>query len=144
MATIDIQVQKLFEVVNQKKKEIEKIEKPTWLTNCSFRYDKNSSVNQNLQVLTEVDDMVSILAFLLEKEEYYHIACEKLGVKGTFKWLGFTLDEWHSDIQTRINKIEISKRKKELEILETRLNSLISPELKAQMELEEITKMLEQ
>jgi hypothetical protein len=33
-------------------------------------------------------------------------------------------------------------KKKELELLEERLNKLISPELRAQMELEEIKKML--
>lgn len=42
----------------------------------------------------------------------------------------------------RIDKIEITMKKKELELLEDRINKLISPELRAQMELEEIKKSL--
>ena len=67
-----------------------------------------------------------------------------LGTKYQFKWLGFTFDQWKADIKTRIDKIQISKKKKELEELEVRLDKLISPELKQQMELEEITKLLGQ
>ena len=59
-----------------------------------------------------------------------------------FDWLGFSLEAWISDIKTRVNKIDISKKRDELEKLETRLNSLISPELRNQMELEEITALL--
>jgi hypothetical protein len=59
-----------------------------------------------------------------------------------FKWLGFSYEDWSSDFQTRINKININKKKEELQNLETRLNSLISPELRRELELKEIEKML--
>ncbi len=59
-----------------------------------------------------------------------------------FTWLGFTVEEWKDDFQTRVNQISVQEKRKELAELESRLNAIISPELKAQMELEAIEKLL--
>ena len=50
--------------------------------------------------------------------------------------------EWKSDFQTRVNQISIQEKRKELAEIEARLNAIISPELKAQMELEALTELL--
>ncbi len=47
------------------------------------------------------------------------------------------------DIKTRINKIQIVSKRKKLEELEARLNSIISPSLKAEMEVDAIAAELE-
>lgn len=138
----DKQVQDLFKIVQTKKTEIAKAEKPNWITNCSFGYNKDSSSRSNIQVVADIEELIHILGFLIEKEKSFSAANKMLGTSVEFKWMGFTLEEWQADIQTRINKVQITKKKKELEALETRLDKLISPELKAEMELEEITKML--
>ncbi len=138
----DEQVQELFKIVQEKKSAILKAEKPNWQTNCSFGFDKNSSARQNIQVVSDMDELTEMFAFLLRREEYHNKASIELGVDSKFKWMGFTLDQWKSDIQTRIDKIQISKKKQELEQLESRLNSLISPDLRAEMELSEIAKIL--
>lgn len=143
MANTDEQVQKLFAIVQQKKKEISKAEKPDWKTNCTFSYSRHGNDRINLQVTSDVDELINMLAFLIEKEKAFNEAKVLLGVDNEFKWMGFTFEEWKYDIQTRLTKSQISKKKKELETLETRLNGLISPELKAKWELEEITKLLQ-
>lgn len=143
MANTDEQVQKLFAIVQQKKKEISKAEKPDWKTNCTFSYSRHGNDRINLQVTSDVDELINMLAFLIEKEKAFNEAKALLGVDNEFKWMGFTFEEWKYDIQTRLTKSQISKKKKELETLETRLNGLISPELKAKWELEEITKLLQ-
>ena len=43
MKNTDEQVQKLFAIVQTKKKEISKAEKPDWKTNCSFSYTRNGN-----------------------------------------------------------------------------------------------------
>lgn len=144
MNTADKQVQALFDIVQQKKVDIVKAEKPNWETNCAFRSDINSSASQNIQILTKIEDLVAILAFLLEKEAFYQEANDQLGTKLKFEWQGFTLEEWRADLTTRIKKLEISKTKKELEGLEQRLNALISPEVRRQMEIDAITAELNQ
>ena len=55
---------------------------------------------------------------------------------------GFSWEKWKSDIAHKINKLQISKKKQELEKLEERLNKLVSPELRAQLELQEIEREL--
>ena len=135
-------VQQLFEVAQKKKAEIAKAEKPNWITNCAFRYNKDSSASINLQVCADVEELISILGFLIEKENAFKAAQEILGTTHKFKWGGFSVEDWTNDISTRITKIQIGNKKKELEVIESRLDKLVSPELKAQMELAEIQKLL--
>ena len=72
---------------------------------------------------------------------YYDLKNVLLGVEGTpeFTWSSFTVQQWLDDIKARINKVQIATKKKALEHLETRLNAVISPELRAEMELEAIS-----
>jgi hypothetical protein len=135
-------VQELTKIVNAKKAAIAKAERPNWRTNCAFRYSKDSSASINLQVCGVVEELVYILGFLCEKRNAFNEAQKIIGTNLEFKWFNFTFDDWAEDIKTRIDKIEITTKKKELEMLEERLNKLISPELRAQMELEEIRKTL--
>lgn len=138
----DKQVQELFKIVQAKKVEIAKAEKPNWITNGSFGYNKDTSSRTNIHVVSEVDELVSILGFLLEKKKSFAEANAILGTNETFKWLNFELEDWQSDIQTRINKIQITKKKKELDAIESKLNSLVSKEMREALELAEITKAL--
>jgi hypothetical protein len=145
MATkTDEQVQLLFNVVQQKKAEIAKIEKPNWKTNSSFRWDENNpSTSFNIQVVAEAKILVNALAKLNSMCVESEKAALELGVENyKFEYLGFSLGEWKSDFKTRVDKINITKKKNELNALEARLNSLISPELRNQMELEAIQKEL--
>jgi len=139
----DKQVLDLVNLAKKKKAEISKAEKPDWKTNCSFGYVAESSQRMNIQTIADVDALVAILGFLLVQQSGYVEAAEALGVNSEFKWLGFPVFDWQTDIQTRINKIQINKKKIELDVLEQRLNKLISPELRTKLELEEITGLLE-
>jgi hypothetical protein len=138
----DEQVQSLVELVKKKKLEITKAEKPNWKTNCNFRYNPGSPVSINIQVENDVDTLIGILSFLMVQDDAFKKAADDLGVDGIFKWGGYTFEEWKNDISNRVVKIQIAKKKADLDILETRLDKLISPELKTQLELEEITKLL--
>ena len=139
----DEQVQALLKIIQEKRAEIAKIEKPSWETNCAFRYNPNSAaLDANIQTVTKIPELVNIAAFLLEKESFHNKANETLGTDVKFKWLGYSLNEWMADIKTRLSKVEISKKRDELDKLEKRLGSLISPELRNQMELDDIAAKL--
>jgi hypothetical protein len=84
-----------------------------------------------------------MFAFLIDRKEKSENAAKELGVDYKFTWLGFSVDEWKNDFQTRVNQISIQEKRKELAEIESRLNAIISPELKAQMELEAISKLLD-
>lgn len=128
---------KLIEQIKLQKQEIAKAERPNWATNCSFSAPNMGTTN--LHVETDIRHLVSIAAFLVESEKNYYETAKLLGVEApSFVWQGFTAKEWLEDIKTRINKVQIASKKKKLESLEARLNAIISPELRAKMELEAI------
>jgi hypothetical protein len=133
---------KLIEEVKKQKEEISRAERPVWKTTLAFSYTGNPTGATNLHTVSSIEELVSIVAFLLDRSNSYSKASEMLGVKSEFKWQGFSLNDWIDDIKTRMDKIQISGKKKKLEVLEVRLNAVISPELKAQMELEAIAQEL--
>ncbi len=140
----DDQVQQLILLVKGKKDEIIKAEKPDWRTNCSFAFDPQTKPNErtNIQTVGDIATLVSMLAFLRAKERDYKEAAQLLGVSDKFNWMGYSVEDWQADLQNRINKIQISKKKADLAALEARLDKLISPEARREMELAEITKIL--
>lgn len=132
----------LIKEVNRRKAEIQKLQKPNWLTNCSFTYVDGSNLNNaiNIHVQTSVKELISMAGFLQDKERQYNEAITALGIEDppVFQWGGFSVADWIEDIKTRINQIQIAAKKKKLETLESRLNAVISPELRAEMELDAI------
>jgi len=138
-------IQGLYNLIEDKKKEIAKAEKPSWETNCVFKYNKESQTGTNLQVCSSVEELVHMLGFLIEKQTAFDAAQKILGTSVKFKWLGFSFKDWQSDIQTRVAKLEITAKKREIEVLEGKLNGLdLSKEVRELMELENIKKLLGQ
>lgn len=136
----------LIAEVNRRKAEIAKLEKPTWLTNRTFSYSEGRvSDNISLAVESNVKNLISMAAFLRGKEEDYVKVAAELGVEDVpeFTWQGFSVTDWFKDLQTRINQVQIASKKKKLETLEERLNRVVSPELRAKLELDAISKELE-
>ncbi len=142
--TADEVVQDLVQIVKQKREEIAKAERPNWITNGSFKYAKGSAESFNLQTISDVNVFINALAFLIDREKSYKLACEQLGVESDFDWFGFSVADWSSDFKTRITKIQITQKKKELEVFEADLDDLISPEKRRKMKIEKITKGLTQ
>lgn len=140
--TRDEIIVELQQLIATKKAQISKINNATYLTNQSFKETPNSN-SINLNTVTEQSVIVEILAFLIQRDNNFNEAAKRLGVKKVeFKHQGYTLNEWETDLKTRLNKISISAEKKKLAELESRLAALESPEMKAQRELDEIMKAL--
>lgn len=136
----DEKIQKLIDEVKKRKKEIEGIESYSFKTNMQI-----SSILErnrvNLQTL-DLSPLVSVYAYLSLLAEKQLTIHKEFGITDPVTLDGFTWDKWKSDISHKINKLQINKKKKELEKLEERLNKLVSPELRAQLELQEIEKEL--
>lgn len=132
----------LIQLVKKQKEEIASLERPSYRTNCSFTFVEGVNTNAvNLHVETDVRKLVDMAGFLKAREKAYLEMASWLGVEGTpptFTWSGYKVEEWFEDIKTRIAKVQISSKRKKLEALEERLNKIVSPELRAQLELEAI------
>jgi hypothetical protein len=141
----DQATQTLIAEVKTRKAEIARSERPNYKTNCAFSYDEGKAGATNLQVEASVGKLIQIAAFLIQREDAYNTAASRLAVDNPpkFEWGGYSTADWFSDIRTRIGKIQIADKRKKLEILETRLNAIISPELRAKMELEAIASELQ-
>lgn len=139
--TKDVLIDELIQIAQNKKKEIEKAEKPTWLTNCLFSYD-NSSMKTNIRTVSSIRELVNILAFVINKDISFSTANSFLCTKEVFEYFGFTKEDWINDIKTRIDQINITAKRKELEGIESKLDSMISKERREELELEAIVKQL--
>jgi len=141
----DTIVLQLLAKVEDKKKQIGNAERPSWITNCSFGFDPQNNARINIQVVRELETLIEIHAFLTAKFGHYQASLKELGIsekEAPFKWLGFTFDQWVSDIQTRINGLRIKSKRDELAKLEERVNALVSPEQRRKIELEKLAKEL--
>jgi hypothetical protein len=138
-SAIDSKTIELIRKIKEEKDAISKIETGGWNTSCSFSFNENRDGNINLHVETNVQTLVRIATFLLDTERSFKEVAILLNVEvGTFTWQGFPVSKWISDIRTRINKLRIASRTKDLQALEARLDAIISPNLRAELELKAI------
>lgn len=144
--TIDTKITELFGVLSKKKEEVaeaEKTSKQKWKTNCAFPSVFGNTQPINIQSQSE-SALIELLADLLIHQEYQRKATIMLGSNtAQIQWGGFPIEDWIEDFKTRVAKIQLQDKKKELAQLEKRLDAIVSPEQRRLMELEAITKQLE-
>lgn len=128
--------------MQKRKQEIADAERPNWKTNCSIRHPL-TGVTHNLHVEASLATLMSLVVELAIRKEAHERVCPNWGVDpGVATLHGFPLQDWLHDLSLRICKVQVSDKKLQLEKLEARLNAIVSPELRAQMELEAIQQEL--
>ncbi len=142
---IDKKISELFEVVKKQKAEVEAAEKESkqsWKTNCSIPlpYGRDEAPI-NLQTASQ-EIIKNLVMGLLKHKEYAAEAETILGLETTSQYKGFSYDDWVSDCKKRISVLNIRAKKEKLAALEKRLNDIVSPEQKRQMELDSIVNEL--
>lgn len=135
--SVDELVLALFNTVQQKQRDIAASEKPQWATTCTVGTDPESVKDRiNIQTVMEPAKLADMLGFLLQRRDYFHKAEELLGVKiGTFKWMGYTVEQWTKDFKTRLAQISLTTKRAELKQLEGRLDKLITMDQRRELEL---------
>lgn len=140
---IDSKINELFSVVRKQKAEVEAAEKESkqsWKTNCSIVMPFGASETPvNLQTASQ-GRIKSIVMGLLNHKEYAQEAEIILGLEKSSDYNGFSYDDWIDDCKKRIAVLNIRAKKEKLATLEKRLNDIVSPEQKREMELEAIMK----
>ena len=129
-------VNELIQQVELKKQTISKLEKPTYLTNMSLEIE---NIRYNLHVV-KPEQLVYLLSKLHRENEDFIMTCKTHNLNYTYTKLGFTFNDWKTDILTKIRIQDISAIKFELEEDEKVLNSLMSEEQKREMKLKELSK----
>lgn len=125
-------INELIEVVRKKKDEINKIEKPQWETNCVVI---SKTGTKNLKVLT-LEETVKEFANITVEAKSYDIANATLNTSIEWTMSGSNFKSWENDFKNRIAQLTVSDKKKELDAIEIKLNSMISKEEREARELE--------
>ena len=115
---IDKKVIELLNKVAEKKKQIGNAQRPSWITNCSFGFDVNDpNLRTNIQVIQSLEDLVNMHALLTAKFDTFNNSMKVLGLEkdeASFKWFGFSYQQWVADIETRVNQLRIKKKTDEI------------------------------
>ena len=142
----DSKVLTLLRVIKEKKAEIAAIERPQWCTHCSYSPDEQLPVTArvNIQALSDISALLKIHAELHLRARAYTESAQALSVSSAprFKHQGHTIEEWSSDIKTRLNRLVLKQKQDELAELERRVNAIVSVEQRRAMEIDELTKAL--
>ena len=133
MSKNDERVLQLKKIINEKKAELKAIKKFTPITNCVIGLDNQ---NYNLNVL-QLDD----LKLLLVKLNMYLLSANDLDVELVIS--GYNIEDWMSDIKSKIEIFEYKKKESELKVLEAKLDKMLSDEKKTELELDEIAALLQ-
>lgn len=141
----ELKLQVIEQLLNQlelKKAEVAKAIKPFYLTGGIFPYSEGLSNHVDIALVREERKLTEILAFLKGREKDYVEAAGELGTDPSFKWRGFTTAEWKDDVQTRVNALQIVKKRAELAELEIRVNKHVPQEYRDAKDFEDLQKQL--
>lgn len=140
--TIDGKIYELFNVLEAKKTDIKKTEKlinKSWITTGSIAFPNKNPIN----IQTASEDMIKqIVAELLMHKHFTNLAEETLNLEKSTTFGQYSYSSWITDCEKRLAKLSLTEKNKSLADLEKRLNSIVSPDQRRQMELEAITKEL--
>lgn len=146
MSKTDQRVLDLIAKLNEKKAQISGAERPSWKTSCSLPSTVGSTKvtdRVNIQTVTDLGVLTSLYGEIITREQNWKLAGHILGTTDSFTWGGYSLEDWTHDFKIRANQINIAKTRAEYKVLEERLDRIISPELRAELELAELEKQLQ-
>lgn len=146
---VDSVVDKLIARIRERKAAIKSVGDGTYKSNQLFSFtDGNNNVAVNLNTVSDIGVLAKMYAFLLVLNEKYEVVIKEVFGEDAkkyppFVWHGYQFDTWVHDIKLRISRLRVSEQQAELKSWQTRLESLISPERKRQLEAEELAREIE-
>lgn len=137
----------------QKKKEAIKVAKktPRWKTNCSIAFDSFHVIDFgrdtahkriNIQVEKNPRVLMELYGNLIHLTERLELAAKELDLPSDLTYMAYPICDWVEDITTRAAQLSIDGKQKEVDALDKRVNSLISPDQRREMELQALQQLL--
>jgi hypothetical protein len=132
---IDKKVLDLMNKVKVKRAQIKELGRATWRTTCSLALPGMERFN--IQVCGK-NDLVIAAGILMNIESGCTAASKVLDIQHAPLWQNYPIDDWLADIKQRIKAMDINAEKKKLADMESKLETLTSPEQRRAMELEKL------
>lgn len=144
--TLDNKITQLLALVETQRAAIAEAERPVFQTNRTFSFiDGDLNKSHNLAVVSDVGVLLKMAAHVADAAAgYYRVANEILGGQPlpVFTWNGYTNGAWLHDIRLRVSQIRLKDQREKLQALEERLDKIISPERRRELELQAIEREL--
>ncbi|MFS1518630.1 hypothetical protein V1503_19520 [Bacillus sp. SCS-151] len=135
MSTVnDQRILELKKQIQSKKQKIGKKLRFTPITNCSIELDGE---RQNIQALNKDQ-----LLILLVKLNSYMLSAKDLNVLDKFTISGYSVEDWISDINSKIEILSRRDEERMLKSMEDKLVKLLSEGKKVELEIDEIESLL--
>lgn len=133
----DQKIEQLLAALKKQRDEFDAAEaltKRPWRTNCSFgREGLGGPVNI---VTASQSVIVNLMTELVMREQAAGTVTTLLGLPVEPVRHGqYTMEEWTADFRKRIAIIQLAEKRRKLDDQEARLNQLVSPERRREMEL---------
>lgn len=140
-AALDAKVAKLMEVVKKQRKEVAGCKKPQWLTSCSLELPGFQRITIQVELdLAKIAVAIGVLQRMLED---VHRVAAKLEAKIEPVWQGYSILDWITDLELRINITQMQAKQAKLAKLEAQLNGLLSEDQRRELALADIEAQLE-
>jgi hypothetical protein len=140
---IDVTIRELFRKLDERKAKVAEVRKATqkgWVTNGTWKVPFTATVI-NIQTLPE-DQLYLVAGHIMMTFTADYNGRRIVGGPEEKKVQGYDIDEWSADLRKRKAMIEIRSEEAKLAELETRLNSVLSPEDRRRIEVELLAKDL--
>lgn len=137
------EMQKKLSEIDEKLKEVKAIESSTFKTNGEFRFNPQYVANNPIYIfkIRDLSLLLSILAYMIEKNEHYIKAANVLGLKSfpAFQWMGYTYEAWEHDIKLRVAVVTQHDRTEKLKAARAKLETFLTEEDRLAIVLKEIS-----
>lgn len=132
----DERILELRKQIAAKKEKIGKIGRFTAVTNCSLELD---GVRYNLNVLNK-EQLLQVLIRL----NAYFMSAKALKIVTDVEYSGYKLDEWITDVNSKLEILNKKDEEKKLSAMEAKLEKLLSDEKQVELELDNIADFLKE
>jgi hypothetical protein len=140
--TIDSKIGTLLEELRKRQQDVKQAERESqqkWQTNCSFTgiFPKPRPINLQTATPEGLKAVVRELIVIRNAELESSAILEQ---PADYSVDGYSIDAWLADCKKRAAIQNLREKQNKLEQLQTRLDAIVSPEQKRQMELDAISK----
>jgi hypothetical protein len=133
----DEKILQLGKLIEEKKKKLKEGGKKKFvpITNCSLEIDGGTRYNLNASGKEQ-------LTLLLVKLNMYKLSVENLGLLNDFTISQYKVEDWMTDIKSRLEVLSVQEEESKLRQLEQKLDQLLSEDKRVELEINSIEELL--